>query len=166
VKPVWFTLSVASFLTACGSSDHQEQTRTAATVGALEIVDALAPAPAAPDVASLYFTVINHGTLADTLTAIATSAGGVASLHDMVHVDGAMRMQATGPIAIAPLDTMRMAPGGYHVMMEQISTRPTVGDTLSVTITFSGAGRVDLRVPVLTYSDVARLLEGPGEQEH
>ena len=159
-------LAAACATIGCSAPDSSAMRAPATVVGTLEIVDAYAPAPAAPDVGSLYFTVINRGAAADTLTAIETSAGGTASLHDMVRVHGAMRMQSTGPIVIAPLDTLRMAPGGYHVMLEQIATRTRVGDTLSVTVTFSGAGRVELKVPVLTYSDVARLLEEPGEHEH
>jgi hypothetical protein len=84
----------------------------------------------------------------------------------MTQVDGVMRMLATGPFSIAPADTLKMAPGGYHVMMEQISVRPEVGDTLDVVLSFSRTGRIELQVPVLTYTEVARLLQGPGDHEH
>ena len=159
-------LALVAFAVACGSSDNSMQYTLATSVGDLVVADAYAPAPAAPDVGSLYFTVINQGSQPETLLVVETSAGGTASLHEMTHVDGAMRMSPTGPFSIAPSDTLRMAPGGYHVMIEQISSRPVVGDTLDVALTFSHTGRIELRVPVLTYTEVARLLEGPGDHDH
>ena len=159
-------VALAALAVSCGASDNSHERTPVTSVGNLEITDAYAPAPAAPDVGSLYFTVINQGSQPETLLVVETSAGGTASLHEMTHVDGAMRMSPTGPFSIAPSDTLRMAPGGYHVMIEQISSRPVVGDTLDVALTFSHTGRIELRVPVLTYTEVARLLEGPGDHDH
>ncbi len=159
-------LALMAFAVACGSSDSSMQYSLATSVGHLVVADAYAPAPAAPDVGSLYFTVMNQGPLYDTLLTIETSAGGKATLHEMAHVDGTMRMRPTGAFSISPSDTLRMAPGSYHVMMEQLLARPEVGDTLDVFLTFSHTGRVELRVPVLTYTEVARLLEPSGEHQH
>jgi len=157
---------LVAFAVSCGAPDDSHERTHVTSVGDLEITDAYAPAPAAPDVGSLYFTVINQGSQPETLLMIESSTGGTASLHEMTQVEGVMRMLATGPFSIAPSDTLRMAPGGYHVMIEQISSRPVVGDTLDVVLTFSHTGRVELQVPVLTYTEVARLLEGPGDREH
>ena len=159
-------VALVAFAVSCGAPDDSHQRTPVTPVGDLEITDAYAPAPAAPDVGSLYFTVINRGSEPETLLAVETSAGGTASLHEMTRVDGVMRMLATGPFSIAPADTLKMAPGGYHVMMEQISVRPEVGDTLDVVLSFSRTGRIELQVPVLTYTEVARLLQGPGDHEH
>ncbi|UCD24401.1 MAG: copper chaperone PCu(A)C [Gemmatimonadota bacterium] len=160
----WMALAAAAV--SCSSPDSSDSPAQITRSGTLEITDAYAPAPASADVGSLYFTVINHGGEADTLVAIETSAGGTASLHDMVRIDGTMRMQATGAVEVAPSHTLRMAPGGYHVMIEHVTVRPEVGDTLDVIVTFARAGQVELRVPILTYSDVARLLEDPGDRRH
>ena len=144
------------------SSDKQP----VAFAGGLEIYDAYAPAPAAPDVGSLYFTVVNVGSEPDTLLAIETSAGGSATLHETVSEDCAMRMQATGPIAVQAGDTLRLRPGGYHVMLSSLGSRPSVGDTLAVVLDFARQGSVEFAVPVLTYSEVVRLLGEHGGAEH
>jgi copper(I)-binding protein len=144
------------------SSDRQPL----ALVAGLEIYDACAPAPAAPDVGSLYFTVVNVGSEPDTLLAIETSAGGRATLHEMVSEDGVMRMQATGPIAIPTRDTLRLRPGGYHVMLSDLPHRPAVGDTLAVVLSFARRGTIEFAAPVLTYTEVVRLLGEPGGTKH
>jgi hypothetical protein len=40
-----------------------------------------------------------------------------------------------------------------------------VGDTMDVSLTFSRASRISFSVPVLTYTDVVRLLEETGGHE-
>ena len=110
--------------------------------------------------------MVNRGPETDTLAAIETSAGGSATLHDMVHEDGTMRMQPTGPMTIAQHDSLRLAPGGYHVMLSDLYRRPQVGDTIRVELVFSRAGTIEFNVPVLRYSDVVRLLGDSGGNEN
>lgn len=159
-------LVITALLIACGGPETSPARRPVAAVGDLEIHDAYAPASAAPDVGSLYFTVVNSGSAPDTLVAIATSAGGSALLHDMIHEAGSMRMHPTGPMPIAEHDSLRLEPGGYHVMLSDLSHRPLVGDTMTVVLTFARAGAIEFDVPVLTYTDVVRLLERPGGSQN
>ena len=157
---------IMALLTGCGDPHASPARRPIAASAGLEIYDAYAPAPAAPDIGSLYFTVVNRGTAPDTLAAITSSAGGSATLHNMIHDGEAMRMLPTGPMPIAEHDSLRLAPGGYHVMLSNLSHRPSVGDTIAVVLTFSRAGVIEFHAPVLTYTDVVRLLENPGGNEN
>jgi copper(I)-binding protein len=152
-------------LTGCGDSNEAVHRQPIVSLGSIEIYDAYAPAPAAPDVGSLYFTVINAGSESDTLTAIETSVGLNATLHGMVDEGGTMRMHPTGPVPIAAGGTLRLDPGGYHVMLTGLLQPPQVGDTMDVSLTFSRASRISFSVPVLTYTDVVRLLEETGGHE-
>jgi len=156
---------VVAFVIACSESDNVTHFQFVIAADSIEIYDAYAPAPAAPDVSSLYFTVINAGSHADTLIGIETSIGESATLHAMSDEAGSMVMYPTGPVAIAPHDTLRLAPGGFHVMVTGMSTRPQVGDTIAVTLSFARTGRIDLSVPILTYTDVAQRLEMTGRHE-
>lgn len=149
-------------LIGCADSEPASTRRHVATGAGLEIYDAYAPAPAAPDVGSLYFTVLNTASGPDTLVAIETSVGARATLHNMVEEGGLMRMRPTGPMPIAPHDSLRLAPGGYHVMLSDLTSQPQVGDTIQVVLTFSRAGRIGFAVPVLAYSEVVRLLGSMG----
>jgi copper(I)-binding protein len=151
---------------ACGESPVVDHLHFVTAADAIEIYDAYAPAPAAPDVGSVYFTIVNTGSYADTLIGIETSTGGQATLHEMVAEAESMVMHATGPVAIAPHDTLRLAPGGFHVMVTGLSKPPKVGDTIAVALSFARTGRIDFSVPVLTYTDVVRHLEHAGGNEH
>lgn len=153
-------------LTACGESPAVGRLHLVTATDAIEIYDAYAPAPAAADVGSVYFTIVNTGSSTDTLIGIETSTGKKAILHEMVAEAGTMVMHPTGPVAIAAHDTLRLAPGGYHVMVTGLSEPPQVGDTIAVALTFARTGRIDFRVPVLTYTDVVRNLERTGGHEH
>ncbi len=150
---------------ACSESSEIEHFQLVATSGAIQLYDAYVPAPAAPDVESLYFSVVNSGSSADTLLKVETSAGEGATLHEMIDDGGRMRMHPTGPVAIAPGDTLRMMPGGFHVMVTGLNSQPQTGDTIEVAVTFSRAGRIGFSVPVLSYTEVVRLLQATGAHE-
>ena len=148
-------------LAACGTehaaSDGSDW-RPVASTGALAVYDALAPASPAPDVASLYFTVINLGADADTLLGVHTDRG-VAELHEVVTEDGLSRMRHVHRLPLPPDDTLRLLPGGYHVMITQLDRPLLLGDTLHVTLEFARAGELPFDAAVLSYTDVVQRLE-------
>jgi copper(I)-binding protein len=148
---------VLAVCVACGS-DTETAALPVAVSGGLEIYDAVAPASPAPDVASLYFTVVNTGQQPDTLTAVRTNVG-MAMLHDMVTEGGLSMMRHVPTIAIGARDTLRLVPGSYHVMLSGLSQPVRVGDTISVTLEFERAGQLTFNAAVLTYTDVVRQLE-------
>lgn len=150
-------LVLLSLATAC-SAEADRSPMPVAVLDGLEIYDALAPASPAPDIASLYFTVVNTGSSPDTLVAVQTDAGR-AMLHDMVTEDGLSRMTHVPTIAIAAADTLRLVPGSYHVMLSHLSQPIEVGDTISVTLQFARAGELSFDAAVLTYTDVVGRLE-------
>jgi copper(I)-binding protein len=134
-----------------------------ATAGDLSIYDAYAPASAAPDVASLYFTVVNGGTVDDTLLGIRL-VDGTAELHDVVTDGGLTRMQHVPALPIPAGGTARLAPGGYHVMLTELRAPLEVGQTVPVALVFARGGTVRFAVPVLTYTEVVQRLEGGTER--
>ena len=149
--------AVAGLGVACGA-DEPRDSPPVAVKGGLEVYDAYAPASPAPDVASLYFTVVNTSQHADTLTAVRTNMG-VAMLHEVVTEDGLSKMQHVPAVPIAPGDTLRLVPGSYHVMLSQLPRPLEVGDTISVTLQFACAGELTFNAVVLTYTEVVERLE-------
>lgn len=134
-----------------------------ATAGDLSVFHAYAPASAAPDVGSLYFTVANRGAVEDTLIEIRV-VQGKAELHDVVAEEGLTRMQHVPALPIPALGTVRLEPGGYHVMLTQLGAPLEVGQTLPVALVFARSGIARFAVPVLTYSDVVERLEAAAER--
>ncbi len=147
-------------LAAC--AERTERTPVA-TAGHLSIYDAYAPASAAPDVGSLYFTVANGGTVEDTLLEIRT-VEGKAELHDVVTEAGLTRMQRVPALAIPAGGAVRLEPGGYHVMLTGLSAPLEVGHAVPVALVFARSGIARFAAPVFTYSDVVQRLEAAAER--
>jgi copper(I)-binding protein len=83
----------------------------------------------------------------------------MAMLHTVVTEDGLSRMQHVMAIPVPAGDTVRLRPGGYHVMVSNLARRWAVGDTVRFTLAFARAGQLDLAAPVRTYTDVVQRLE-------
>lgn len=152
-----FMLATAAVALVACQGDRTWPAPAAKSEG-LAVYEPLAPASPAPDVASLYFVVVNGGATAESLLTIASPAGD-AMLHTVVEKGGRSLMQPAGAVAIAPGDTLWLRPGGYHVMLSHLTRPLALGDSLTVTLGFSGG--VDLRVvaPVMTYTDVVERLD-------
>ena len=147
--------------TACGTehaATDASEWHPVASVGALAVYDALAPASAAPDVASLYFTVINGGAEADTLLSVSTNRG-TAELHEVVTEEGLSSMRHVHQLLLLPGDTLRLLPGGYHVMITRLDRPLLLSDTLHVTLELARAGELPFDAPVLSYTDVVQQIE-------
>jgi copper(I)-binding protein len=111
---------------------------------------AFAPVAGAPMAA--YFTVVNPARTADTLVSV-TSPLGAAAVHRQMEMTGMVHMEAAGPIAIRAGDSLVLAPGDRHVMLDLTGTAPAAGDTLALTLHFARAGDVTARLPVRAYGD-------------
>ena len=149
------SISLLSFV-GCGGGEVTPG--AAATVGDVAIYDAYAPASPLNDVGSLYFTIVNRGDAEDTLTAVTIPAGR-AQLHEVVTVDDVPRMRPLTLLPIPAHGVLKLAPGGYHVMLSHLGTRLAVGDSLEVKLTLSSAGTIAFKAAVLTYSEVVRRVE-------
>jgi copper(I)-binding protein len=99
-----------------------------------------------------YVTLVNRGRLGDTLVSL-TSPLGSAAVHQQREMAGMVHMEPVGPIAIAPGDSLMLAPGGRHVMLELSSSTPTVGDSVPLTLHLARGGEVTIRIPVRAYGD-------------
>ena len=125
---------------------------TAGGVSASDVVvmNAFARASAAPVAksAAAYVSVMNHGAAPDRLIAIKTPAAGSAGLHKTEMADGAMKMEAAGPLDIPANGILEMKPGGYHIMLMGLEAPLKQGETLELTLVFGKAGELKVSVPV------------------
>ena len=144
--------------------DETRHPRQVAEIDGLVVYDAYAPVSPAPDIGSLYFTVVNTGLRTDSLTGVRTDRG-MATLHEVITEGGLSRMQHVSALLIPPGDTLRLRPGGYHVMLSDLRFALEHGDTLTVTLEFARAGMLTLHALVLTYTEVLERIdqEQPGQ---
>ena len=103
--------------------------------------------------AALYLTIDNDGG-ADRLTAIDGKELGPVTLHQSSNDGGVMRMRALpGGIAVAPHGQTKLAPMGFHAMIERPARPLRPGDSAMLTLRFERQGEVEVTAPVRAPGD-------------
>lgn len=126
----------------------------ASTTGAIAndvmVMNAYARASATPmaKAGAAYVSVMNHGAEADRLISVSTPAAASAELHTTVMEGDVMKMEAVGPLEVAPMATVEMNPGGLHVMLTGLKAPLKQGEKIELVLTFEKAGEVKVEVPV------------------
>lgn len=102
-----------------------------------------------------YLSITNHGKVADTLLAASTPAAGSVEIHQTTIVDGMARMRPLPGIEIAPGATVKIEPGGTHLMLVDLKAPLTAGKSVPLTLEFRVAGHVTVQLQVES-GDAAR----------
>lgn len=127
------------------------------STGAIRVSDAWSPAtpPGAPTAAG-YLTITNAGRTADRLLGGSTPVAAEVQLHSMSTQGGIMRMRpVTGGLAIAPGETLRIQPGGQHLMLVGLKRALKVGERAPVTLEFARAGKLRVDFVVRPQGEVS-----------
>ncbi|MBV9564013.1 MAG: copper chaperone PCu(A)C [Bradyrhizobium sp.] len=96
-----------------------------------------------------YLTIENKGSAADRLIGATSDAAGSVQVHEMSMDGGVMKMRPLeGGLAIEPGKTVKLAPGGYHLMMMDLKNPLKQGDKLPITLEFEKAGKVQVTFDV------------------
>jgi copper(I)-binding protein len=121
-----------------------------AKVGDLVVTQAWSRAtPGGAKVAGGYLTIENKGATADRLLGGAGEIAGKIEVHEMAVNNGLMTMRPLAKgLTIEPGQTVKLAPGGYHLMMFDLKGPLKQGDKVPVTLEFEKAGKVTLSLDV------------------
>ena len=95
-----------------------------------------------------YLTIVNHDSVTVDLVGVATALAASAEVHESMQHDGMSHMMPRASVAIGARDSLVMAPGGLHVMLNQLTRTLTAGDSVPLTVRFSNGDSVLVRVPV------------------
>jgi copper(I)-binding protein len=121
----------------------------------LEVNDAWARESASTQNAGAAYFTISGGDTDDRIVGISVDEGvaAVAELHETAMVvedddTGMMMMEPVDAIAVPADGEVRFEPGGYHVMLMQLTEPFAVGDEFSLTLQFEDAGDVVVQVTV------------------
>ena len=99
-------------------------------------------------VSAVYLVVANRGEAADRLVEAETGRAAHAMIHRSAVEDGVAKMNHVDAIEIPPSEAIRLEPGGLHVMLTEVAPPLVAGESISVTLVFERAGRLELSVPV------------------
>jgi periplasmic copper chaperone A len=105
--------------------------------------------PSGAKVAGAYLTIENKGATADRLVSGSTDVAGRFEIHEMAMDGGVMKMRPLdNGLVIDPGKTVKLAPGGYHVMLMDLKGQLKQGDKVPVTLQFEKAGKVNVSLDV------------------
>jgi copper(I)-binding protein len=104
------------------------------------------PRPLLTDMAAAYVTVVNSGGSPAELTSVTTPLAAHVTLHT---TQGTTMRQVTS-LTIPAGGRLILGTGGDHLMLENLTRRPAVGDTVALTLHFAHAtpAAVTVDVPV------------------
>jgi periplasmic copper chaperone A len=89
----------------------------------------------------VYLTINDTGA-PDRLTGVSSPVATTAALHESFDDHGVMKMRPVAGLAVQPDKPVKLAPGGYHIMLEGLKQPLQAGQTFPVTLTFANAGPV------------------------
>lgn len=105
--------------------------------------------PGGAKVAGGYLTIENKGTAPDKLVAVTAEIAGKAEVHEMAMDNGVMKMRPLSKgLVIEPGKTVKLAPGGHHLMLQDLKGPFKEGEKVPVTLEFEKAGKVAVSLDV------------------
>jgi copper(I)-binding protein len=94
-----------------------------------------------------YLTLTNHGQTADRLVGGSSSVSSRVEVHTMEVTDGVMKMRELADgLALPPGETVKLEPGGFHLMLIDLKAPISEGAKIPVTLRFEHAGTVDIEL--------------------
>ncbi|MCK9487739.1 MAG: copper chaperone PCu(A)C [Dehalococcoidia bacterium] len=143
---------IALLLVASACADDTAADPTATHEGDLiEVVSAYIPAPPT-HTAAAYVVFRNHSDEADRLLSASADVTDTVELHQTSMDGGTMTMIHVDAIDLPAGGELLMEPGGYHVMLIEVTRELHEGDSVQMTFTFEHHGTVDFSVPVVASS--------------
>jgi len=105
--------------------------------------------PSGAKVGGAYLTVENKGTAPDKLVSGSADIAGRVEVHEMSMDGGVMKMRPLDQgLVIEPGKTVKLAPGGYHIMLMDLKSPLKQGEKVPVTLQFEKAGKVNVSLDV------------------
>jgi len=100
------------------------------------------------DMAAAYMTLRNVSTAAVVVTRIQSPVAGHAMIHETTVQGGQARMRPHEPLTIGPGKTVRLEPGGLHVMLHGLTQPLVPGQSVPLVIEIAGGGTLHVTAPV------------------
>jgi hypothetical protein len=97
---------------------------------------------------AVYVTIENKGDNDDRLIGVMTDHAAMAMVHQTEMSNGVARMRMAGEINIPAGQSIKMVPGGTHIMLEGLRTPLKTGDRFELVLKFreSADERVTVKV--------------------
>ncbi|HRF07327.1 MAG TPA: copper chaperone PCu(A)C [Xanthobacteraceae bacterium] len=105
--------------------------------------------PAGSEVGAGYLVITNNGTGAERLVSFTTELAGQPEVHEMSNEGGVMKMRPLSKGLVIPAGgTVKLEPGGYHLMLLKLKKPLAAGQRYKATLVFEKAGPVEVEFEV------------------
>src|SRR5271169_3987674 len=105
--------------------------------------------PGGAKVGGGYLTIENKGSAPDRLIGGSAEVSDKVQVHEMAVNNGVMTMRPLDQgLVIEPGKTVKLAPGGYHLMLLDLKNPLKQGEKLPITLEFERAGKVSLSLDI------------------
>ncbi len=102
-------------------------------------------------VSGMYMFIENIGDSDDTLIAAASPISNMVQIHQTTVTDGVAQMgEIEGGLQIPAGTVAELRPGGYHIMLMELTADLVEGETIPVTLIFASGTEITLEVPIIT----------------
>ncbi|MEL0137191.1 MAG: copper chaperone PCu(A)C [Halieaceae bacterium] len=88
--------------------------------------------PPGAAVAAAYGSLLNSGSAPVTVTAVTSTLGAAAQMHDIVASGDQRRMVPVDARTLAPGEALVFTPGGLHIMLMEFAEAPKEGDAIEL----------------------------------
>ena len=99
-------------------------------------------------VAAAYLTLRNVSSGPVTVTGVQSPIAGHAMIHESTVQGGQSKMRPHEQLVVAPGMTVKLEPGGLHVMLHDLKQPLTVGQTVPLVLTLAGGVSVQVTAAV------------------
>jgi copper(I)-binding protein len=110
--------------------------------------DAWVRATPGAQMAAAYLTLRNVSSKTVTVTGVESPVAGHAMIHETTVQGGQSRMRPHEQLVVAPGMTVKLEPGGLHVMLHDLKQPLTAGQTVPLVITLAGGGTLQVTAAV------------------
>jgi protein SCO1/2 len=132
--------------------------------GAVTVSDAWAAAD--DTVTAVYLTIDNPGDADHLIGASTDVAGRVSAMGPGVAMPGGDDTPAGTALDLpVPSGTTDLAPGGTHVMLEQLTEPLVAGERITLRLEFEAAGSIDVLVEILSWDQVVERNDRRAEED-
>ncbi|MDX1464606.1 MAG: copper chaperone PCu(A)C [Halomonas sp.] len=107
-----------------------------------------------------FMTLTNPAETDRALVGGASPLAGRLELHHHMKVDGVMRMRRVEALPLPAGETVRLAPGGWHLMMFELAATPAEGERVALTLTLDNGETLTLEAPVRRVKPMAMDMSG------
>ncbi|QWK19193.1 MAG: copper chaperone PCu(A)C [Hydrogenobacter thermophilus] len=111
----------------------------------IEVKDAwVREVPQVSTMSAAYMVIENKGDQADKLVGASTNIAKVVELHETV----GGKMRRIKALEIPPGKSVELKPGGYHLMLINLTEKPKEGQKVEITLKFEKSGDVKVQANV------------------